>query len=54
MRITLGGNMSDNKHPVRFTRKQINFVKHAMVQFYDYFEEEAEDILETVEKAEEE
>lgn len=49
--------MADNKdvkdsdlHPVRFTRKQFGLIDHIMGDFSEYFEEEAEDFFETMDK----
>lgn len=40
-------------HPVRFTNKQVGFIKHLLCQFSEYFEEENADLSEHIEKAEE-
>ena len=41
------------KHPVRFTPRQIEFIQHMMEQNgYDYWEEECVDLEETIIKAE--
>ena len=38
-------------HPVRFTKKQIAFIKHMIHEkAYEYWEEECGDILSTIEK----
>ncbi len=44
---------NDNElHPVRFTNKQVSTIKHIIGHFSDYFEEEAENLLDTVKKYE--
>ncbi len=40
-------------HPVRFTHRQISFIKHVMDHSYEYFEEDAGALLETIEDSEE-
>lgn len=47
--------MNDNDlHPVRFTNKQMELIKHIMSEFSEYFEEEAHDFFETIKEAEKE
>ncbi len=38
-------------HPVRFTRKQVEFIQHFLSQFDEYFEEEGADLSETITKS---
>ena len=34
--------------PVRFTEKQIDFIEHLLSEFSEYFEEESEDLYNTI------
>jgi len=39
-------------HPVRFTYRQVGFLKNAINQFFEYFEEDAAEFFETMEASE--
>ena len=40
-------------HPVRFTRRQVEFIELVISEFFEYFEEEFSDLLSTIKSAEE-
>lgn len=52
---SLEGDTMENSeiHPVRFTNKQVDFIKHLLCEFSEYFEEENADLSDHIEKAEE-
>lgn len=46
-------NIKDSSiHPARFTYRQIDFIKHLLVEFDEVFEDEAEDFCKTIMGAE--
>ena len=48
-------NTDAKQHPVRFTYFQMDFLKHAIYEILaDYWEDEALDLLDTIEEAEKE
>jgi hypothetical protein len=44
--------MDNELHPVRFTKRQIEFIQNMMDHNWDYFEEECADLNRTIEQAE--
>lgn len=41
-----------NLHPVRFTNRQIESIKHIMSEFCGYFEKEAKEFFNTIRESE--